>query len=169
MHFGHSIIERVSIVCSLCCLSVKILKNQTMSETLQPKKFRFWIYSLIIGFVMTELITGIFLWQVGINRYQLRFIELNPLPEAPIFAAAGLLTGLLQWPLLKKYFSGSGFWKLASSLGWGICLLMMSYVYLFPSLLRSSLAMILFFCLGSLLYGVITGATLMWLIKKREK
>ncbi|HOW30066.1 MAG TPA: hypothetical protein PLP88_00735, partial [Bacteroidales bacterium] len=38
-----------------------------------------WIYNLVISFAVTELIVCIVLWQMGINRYELRFIEHNPL------------------------------------------------------------------------------------------
>jgi hypothetical protein len=113
-----------------------------------------WIYTLVIGFAVTELIVGIVLWQLGLNRYELRFIEFRPLPEALIFACAGLTVGILQWFILKRYFSGSIFWILASTLGWGICIL---------ATLISAWA----FFFGALLYGAITGATIVWMLRKK--
>ena len=115
-----------------------------------------WIFSLIIGFAITEFIAGILLWQLGINRWELRFIESNPLPEALIFAVAGLIIGLLQWVILKRYFFRSFFWILASSMGWGITVLMTYFAGLFA------------FILGALIYGAITGATLMWVMKPKN-
>lgn len=116
----------------------------------------FWIYALVIGFAITELIVCIILWQMNINRYELRFIESNPLPEALIFASAGLIAGLLQWTILRKYFAGSLYWVLASALGWGI------------SVLATQISVWAFF-LGALLYGAITGAAIMWLLQSKEK
>jgi len=115
-----------------------------------------WIYALVIGFAVTELIVCIILWQLGLNRYELRFIEFRPLPEALIFACAGLIIGLLQWKILKGQFSRSFYWVLASTLGWGFCILV-------------TLISIWAFFIGALLYGVITGATLIWVIRRKEE
>jgi len=114
-----------------------------------------WIYTLVIGFAVTELIVCVILWQLNLNRYELRFIEGNPLPEALIFACAGLVTGLLQWMILRKYTSKSVYWIFASTLGWGICVLV-------------TLISLWAFFIGALLYGAITGATLMWMMQRKE-
>lgn len=45
----------------------------------------FWVLTLIPGFIAGELIAGAVLWQLGLNRGELRFIEFKPLPEALIF------------------------------------------------------------------------------------
>lgn len=115
-----------------------------------------WIYTLVIGFSVTELIVCIFLWQLGLNRYELRFIEFKPLPEALIFACAGLIIGLSQWTILRRYFSKSIYWVLASTLGWGICVFI------------TQISIWAFF-IGALLYGVITGAALMWVLRRKEE
>lgn len=114
-----------------------------------------WIYTMVIGFAVTELIVCIILWQLNLNRYELRFIEGNPLPEALIFACAGLVTGLLQWMILRKYTSKSVYWIFASTLGWGICVLV-------------TLISLWAFFIGALLYGAITGAALMWMMQSKE-
>jgi hypothetical protein len=106
-----------------------------------------WIYTLVIGFAVIELIVCIFLWQLGIYRSDLRFIESNPIPESMFFAGAGLIVGILQWTILRKFFSGSIYWILTSTIGWGVCILITQFS-------------IWAFFLGSLLYGLITGATL---------
>lgn len=115
-----------------------------------------WIYTLVIGFASTELVVCLILWQLGINRYELRFIEFNPLPESLIFACAGLLIGLLQWIILKRYFSRSIYWVAASTLSWGTCILI------------TRISIWLFFP-GALIYGAITGATFMWILKRKEE
>jgi hypothetical protein len=126
-----------------------------------------WIWSLVTGFVLAEIIAGFICWRLNINRMELRFIELNALPESLIFALAGLLTGLLQWTILRKYFLRSFYWVFASMTGWGICILIMGFVSLFPSL-NTLLTDVLVFMLGVTLYGAITGGTLIWVLQKRE-
>jgi hypothetical protein len=110
-----------------------------------------WVYTLIIGFAITELIICLILLQLHLNRFQLRFIEGKPLPEALFFACAGLVVGILQWPILKRRFKRSGLWIVASMLGWGVCVLA-TIIHEFA------------FIAGALLYGAITGATLMWVM-----
>lgn len=122
-----------------------------------------WVYALILGFAITELIVCLILWRLNINRYELRFIESNPLPEALFFACAGLLTGFLQWQGLKRYFSRSILWVPAITLGWGLCIL----VPYFAGMMMTVGLSILTFIFGALLYGLITGGTLMWALKER--
>jgi len=114
-----------------------------------------WIYTIIIGFTITELIAGIILWQMGLNRGELRFIEFKPIPESLIFACAGLVIGLLQWTILRRYFYNNCFWVFASILGWGICIIVTQI---------SAWA----FFVGAILYGAITGATLMWIMQIKK-
>ncbi len=120
-----------------------------------------WIYSSVLAFVVAEIIVDVILWIAGYTRIELRFLESNPLPEALIFAFIGLVAGFMQWLILRKVSSGSFIWIIASTIGWGLCFLVMSYPYVFPALNESILAMILFFCAGSLLYGVVTGSALL--------
>lgn len=122
----------------------------------------FWIYFSIAGFIITELVTGIILWQMGLLRGQIRFLESNPLPESIIFAFAGFLIGLLQWIILRKSFSKSIFWILASSFGWWICIFL-TYIL---GLINKEIS-VLAFIPGTFLYGAITGATLMWIMKPK--
>ena len=122
-----------------------------------------WIFFIVKGFVITELITGIILWINGLNRGELRFIEGNSLPESLIFICVGFLTGLFQYPILKKHFHRSGYWIIASAIGWGICILIPYFVGLFIAP-----ASVFGFIPGALLYGAITGATLMWLMRLKD-
>jgi hypothetical protein len=126
-----------------------------------------WVYTLIVGFVTAELIAGIILWQLGLDREKLRFIEYKPLPEALIFASAGLLTGFLQLRILRRFFFRSGYWVIASTLGWGICILI-NILWFVPFIQNSVLAVIMVFSLGSLLYGAITGSTLVWIMPRKQ-
>lgn len=122
-----------------------------------------WIYTLMIGFAITELLVCLILWRLNINRYELRFVESNPLPESLFFASAGLLTGFLQWPLLRRHFLRSILWVPASAFGWGICIII---TYFAGMVMKGGLS-ILTFIFGALLYGLITGGTLMWVFRER--
>ncbi len=114
-----------------------------------------WIYFAMAGFAFAELVICLVLWQMQLNRWQLRFVEFNPLPEALFFAIAGLFTGVLQWTILRKYVTGSGYWILASTAGWGICVLVTVFgVWAFFA--------------GALFYGLITGAVICWGLKARQ-
>lgn len=115
----------------------------------------FWTILLMAGFAVTELIVCIILWQMKINRYELRFIEQNPLPEVLFFSCAGLLSGMLQQRVLRKHFTRSAYWVAASAVGWGVCVAVtiISIWAFFP---------------GALLYGAITGAVLMWLMHAKK-
>lgn len=126
-----------------------------------------WIIALIGGFVLIELVSGIVLWQMGLNRAELRFLEFKPLPESVIFLGIGLLSGLFQWSLLKKYFHRSGYWIVASGCGWSLFILI-NTLYLVPVIRSSLIVMILVFIAGALLYGALTGATLMWIMKVKD-
>jgi len=124
-----------------------------------------WVYTLMVGFAFTELIVCLILWRMNINRYELRFIESNPLPEALFFACAGLLTGFMQWPVLRRHFLRSILWVPASTTGWGLCILV---PYFTGMVLKGGLS-ILTFIFGALFYGLITGVTLIWALKERVR
>jgi hypothetical protein len=92
----------------------------------------------------------------------------------------GLLSGLLQMPLLKPHFAKAGWWIAASSAGWGLCLLAASTILALVTLMSSSVAGSpiiaaavltgLAFFVGGLLFsitlGVVTGGGLLWIAKR---
>jgi len=128
----------------------------------------YWMYAAMLGFVINELITGLFLWPVGTVRGQLIFLDGDLFAEALIYTAAGLIIGLLQWRVLKKAFKRSAFWILASGLGWGICFFTLCSWNFFPSLAHSILAIALFGLVASILYGLITGTVILWIMKSKK-
>jgi hypothetical protein len=104
-----------------------------------------WVLSLIIGFVLAELIAGLVLWKLEIYRGLINiFNNTNHFPEASIFALAGLISGILQFRLLRAYYKKRFYWIVSSTLGWGL-LILSTYLGLFA------------FLLGAILYGAITG------------
>jgi hypothetical protein len=123
---------------------------------------KFWLYSVTIGFIIFELIAGIILWKMDINRGELSFIEGDSMGHTIILASTGLLIGLIQLPILKKHYSGVFYWVFASTLAWGVSVLTTAIGQ------ESEILLLITFILGALLYGAITGATLIWILKPRE-
>jgi len=122
----------------------------------------FWIYTVPTGIILTELIAGIILWKMGINRGEFSFWENNPLPHALLVAIYGFVIGLIQLLILRKYFFKSSFWIGASTLAWGISILITAIN------VTNDIFLLVTFIIGILLYGVITGAALMWILKPKE-
>lgn len=122
----------------------------------------FWLYSVALGFIIIELIAGIILWKMDINRGELNFIENNAPGHALLLAITGLVVGIFQFPLLRKHYHGCVYWVMASTLAWGIGVLITAINQ------NSELALLITFITGTILYGVITGATLLWILQPRE-
>ena len=144
--------------------SLSISTAQTMKKSGNAEVYEILAQKLVIQcgaikegeiVMVTELIAGIILWKMGLNRGELRFIEFRPIPESFIFASAGLLIGFLQWTILRRYFYKSGYWIFACILGWGICIIV------------TQISIWAFF-MGALLYGAITGAALLWIMQIKE-
>ena len=61
-----------------------------------------WIFTSIAGIIIGELIAGIVLWELGVDRADLGFAQGgSAFPEALILVFSGALIGLFQMPLLK--------------------------------------------------------------------
>lgn len=117
----------------------------------QLKVTSLWILASIAGIIIGELCAGIVLWKLGIDREDLGWAQGgSALAEALIFLFSGALIGLFQMPLLKKNYHKTGLWIVSSCIGWGIIPLV-------------------FFIGGGLVYGAISGATLMWILEPKEK
>lgn len=105
----------------------------------------FWVISLIIGFILAELLAGLVLWKLEIYRGLINiFNNSDHFPEASIFALAGLISGILQIRLLKPYYRKRFYWIVSSAIGWWL-LILSTYFGLLAILL------------GPFLYGAITG------------
>jgi hypothetical protein len=134
--------------------SVLALGTGILQKVLLKKYFRvsfFWVLSLIIGFILAELLAGLVLWKLEIYRGLINiFNNSNHFPEASIFALAGLISGILQIRLLKPYYKKRFYWIVSSTLGWGL-LILSTYFGLIAILL------------GPFLYGAITGLMFYWL------
>lgn len=122
----------------------------------------FWVYSVTIGIIIVELAAGLVLWKLEIDRGECSFWENYPLLHALIAAIYGLTIGFIQFPLLKKHFTRSTCWILISTLAWGLSILITAIK------VKDDVVLLVTFVLGVLLYGAITGAALMYVMKKKE-
>ena len=125
---------------------LKILKSNKVIIS------KWWILASILGIVISEVISGIILWQLGINRSSIGVFQGGPqIPEALVFSFSGLLIGVFQWLVIRKQFANSVYWIPANFLGWGLGHLVMIHL--------------LSFFLGALLLGIITGLFMEMIIK----
>jgi hypothetical protein len=115
-----------------------------------------WVLSMIVGFTLAELIAGVILWKFNIYRGLINFLNNDShYTEALIYALAGFITGILQYRLLKPFFKKSYLWVIASTLGWGVCILI-TYVSIWA------------FILGASFYSAITGYALYMLMEPKD-
>ncbi|TAJ15681.1 hypothetical protein DMA11_00300 [Marinilabiliaceae bacterium JC017] len=142
-------------------LSIGIIQKRLLKKIFKVSSL--WIYSAATGFIIIELIAGFIFWKLDINRGELNFLEGNPFAHALILAISGLLIGFIQRPLLKTYFSRTSYWVIASTLAWGISVLVTAIGH------NYNIALLITFITGTLLYGAITGAALTWGLQLKKR
>lgn len=137
------------VVTSVSLTQLSILKKYKI------KISKWWVSAGILGIVISEIISGIILWQMEINRSDLGIFQGGPQPpEALIFSLSGLLIGIFQRLTIRKQFTNSIYWIPANFIGWGFGhLVMFRVVAFFP---------------GALLLGIITGLFFIWIIKSSQ-
>jgi len=121
-----------------------------------------WIYLVPAGMVLTELVAGILLWEMGINRGEFAFWENNPIPHAVIASIYGLIIGLFQFSIIRRHFFKGAFWILASTLAWGVSIILTAIN------VTNDIFLLITFVIGILVYGLMTGGVLMWILKPRK-
>lgn len=137
------------VITSISLTQLLILKNYKIQIS------KLWILAGILGIIISEVIAGIILWKLEINRSDLGIFQGGPqLPEALIFSFSGLLIGIFQWLVIRKQFTKSVYWIPANILGWGF-----GHLVMFD---------LLIFFLGALLLGIITGLFMSWILKSNE-
>ena len=108
------------------------------------------ISTLCLGIpvILVELMNDI--WQVYTNFYG----DLKILGRLLNGLILGSAIGLLQMPLLRPFFKKAPLWIPGSSIGWGVC----SVVMLLPMPFATIVVLV-----GGFLLGAITGLFLMWM------
>lgn len=139
---------------SVVSLSIS-LTQLSILKSIKIKISYKWILGGILGVVSSELLVGIILWQLQINRSDLGIFQGgSQLPEALIFSFSGLLIGFFQWLIIRKQFTNAVYWIPANFLGWGLGHLVMFHL--------------LAFFLGALLLGIITGLFMSLIINSSQ-
>ena len=121
-----------------------------------------WISTIPIVVIVVEVIAGLILTNLDINRGELTFLEGDPYSHTIILGITGFFIGVIQLPLLKKYLSGTIYWVIASTFAWAMSVLITAIGH------KYDIMVLITFILGSLLYGAITGATLMWIMQPKD-
>lgn len=112
-----------------------------------------WAFTVALGFIVSEFIVGYILISTGQSRADFRFLEHNTISETLIFLFAGLITGIIQYFVLRLRFPKSGMWIWVSCIAWGLAIL--------PALIS-----IYAVFGGAMIYGIITSAAMIHIIHK---
>ena len=109
-----------------------------------------WAVASIIGWAIGR--TG---WRLGWSLLGIGGFAFNAALPAGI---AGLVAGLLQWLILRRQVDQAGWWILANTAGWAIGLWV-----------GHSSGGLLTLLISGAVAGLITGATLLWLIQQSQR
>jgi hypothetical protein len=132
----------------------------------------FWVPASIIGFTISS---GIHVVVCNVWRYP---YDLGLLDGALVWAAAwalgGALSGVLQQRILRHQVCHSAWWVPASAAGWGLGMIGFGFTRLaihFPREAGPFAALVGGLMLpagvGAILLGIVTGGTLVWLLRQQ--
>ncbi|MGD1041854.1 MAG: hypothetical protein ABR913_02185 [Sedimentisphaerales bacterium] len=119
----------------------------------------FWVLASIIGFTISSSIHGVVCHVYGYPD------DLGPLGAQVwtlFFILGGTLTGLLQQRILRHQVRRSGWWVPASAAGWGLVVIGFGIV---SKILGVRLQVVGEIASSGLL-GIVTGVTLIWLLRQ---
>jgi hypothetical protein len=128
----------------------------------------FWVLASIIGFTISSISHGVVCHICGYPD------DLGPhgaLVWAVAFVVGGTLTGVLQQRILRRQVYRSAWWVPASAAGWGLSVIGFGLIELafpkeagpFATLIGG---LVLPVGLGAILLGIVTGGTLIWLLRQ---
>jgi len=136
---------------------------------------RWWVLAGAVSLGLTFPI-GFSLSRAG---FLPQFLAETAIGPTVVGVVVGLLSGILQMPLLKPHFTNAIWWVPASSVGWGLCLLVGSGNVLLDSVnasvagssnlvvaLVTGLAAFVYGLLFPIPFGLVTGAAIMWMAKR---
>ncbi|WP_103919458.1 hypothetical protein, partial [Candidatus Venteria ishoeyi] len=147
---GPPFIQTVDYCIWMSVMGVVISLKQWFLLRKQFKVSSLWVLACVGGVIIGESLAGIVLWRMGINRADLGWPQGGSiLAETLIFLFSGAIIGLFQFPLLKRNYNRAGLWLLVCCIGWRLIPML---IYIF----------------GGIVFGAITGTTLIWIMKKRE-
>lgn len=148
-----------TLIMMICCVLTGIglgyFQRRLLSRFFKVSKW--WLFSIALGLIITELITGFICYRSGLVGR----MELDYLTNVLVFSAYGLIIGTIQFFMLRAYFKHSIIWVLSNTLALGMGMLVAGSVYDNP-------LMILTYITGMIIYGSINGATFVWLLQSKE-
>ena len=118
-----------------------------------------WLYSLAIGAVVAQVLLGIIDWKTDIVK---SFGEDNLIGGTIYITIIVLFIGLVQLPLLRRYFYNIGYWILASIVPGAIIISVIAIIH------GQDLDWTIPAIVGFIIYFICTGATLMWILKPKK-
>jgi hypothetical protein len=119
----------------------------------------FWVLASIIGFTISSSIHGVVCHVYGYPD------DLGPLGVVVwtlFFILGGTLTGLLQQRILRHQVRRSGWWVPASAAGWSLVVIGFGIV----SKILGVRLLVVGLIVSSGLLGIVTGVTLIWLLRQ---
>jgi len=122
----------------------------------------FWVLASIIGFTISSSIHGVVCHVYG---YPDDLGPLGALVWTLFFILGGTLTGLLQQRILRHQVHRSGWWVPASAAGWGLVVIGFGIV---SKILGVRLQVVGLIASSGLL-GIVTGVTLIWLLRQPKQ
>lgn len=151
------------------CIATVVGLMQWLALRRVLRRAGFWVPASIIGFTISSGIHGVvcYVWGYPDNLDHLP----GTLVWAMAFVVGGTLAGVLQQRILRRQVCHSAWWVPASAVGWGLSVLVMGILFFFlpdgrPFIVLLIRNLVLPLVLASVLLGVVTGGTLIWLFRQ---
>jgi hypothetical protein len=133
-----------------------------------------WVLAALTGFLVSSTLhtLAMYIWKLP----QDLGVPLGALGCMIAFVLGGTLSGIMQQRILRHHVPRSGWWVLASAAGWGLSMAGLGIFFqlfhtirhgpVFSKLIHNLLAPLL---IPSIILGVITAGTLIWLMRQPEQ
>jgi hypothetical protein len=153
------------------CLVAVVSLMQWLALRRIVRRAGFWVPASIIGFTISSSIHAVVCYVWGYPDNLDHFP--GTMVWAMAFVAGGILAGVLQQGILRRQVCHSAWWVPASAVGWGLGVIglgLIGYAIHFPKEAGPFAAIIgrlvLPLGLASILLGIVTGGTLIWLFRQ---
>jgi hypothetical protein len=156
------------------CLVAVVGLMQWLALRRVVQRAGFWVPANLTGFIVSSSIhaAACYFWKIPDNLDYLPGI----LAWTLSFILGGTLTGLLQQRILRHHVCRSGWWVPASAAGWGLGVIGLGTFHLVVPMMREGPVVLLLIrnliaptILGGGLLGIVTGATLIWLLRQPRR
>jgi hypothetical protein len=144
------------------CIATVVGLMQWLALRRIVRRAGFWVLSSIIGFTISSSIHGVVCYVWGYPDNLDHF--LGTVVWAMAFVVGGTLAGVLQQRILRRQVCHSAWWVPASAVGWGLSVIGLGIPSFFLPYGRPFIVLPL--VLASVLLGIVTGGTLIWLLRQ---